>query len=205
MKLTGLKEKLVGRRHPNRTSEHFRKLSSAHIRFLYNLALRFTGNRYDAEDIVQETLLIAFDRFEQLRDDGKFKSWTFTILRNVYLKSLSKSKDQHKMEFEDGIDYEEVLTGAAAKLDLEEAVVKKVEATQVQNFLAQMPEKYQSPLILYYMEELSYRQISDFLNVPIGTVMSRMSRGKQLLKKQVLRSEMADSRRRKVRKLRSAI
>ncbi len=92
MRVTQYAKKIPIFRHENRSPELFRELTDQHVTFLYNLALKYTGNRYDAEDIVQETLLTAYKNFAQLRDERKFKSWAFSILRHTYLKSFTKNE-----------------------------------------------------------------------------------------------------------------
>jgi RNA polymerase sigma-70 factor (ECF subfamily) len=175
------------------TAAKFQKLSQRHIQYLYNVALRYTANRYDAEEIVQETLLVAFRKLGQLKDERKIKSWLFMILRNIYLKSVKNNKKSSTSEYDDGRDYLDVLETAVENIDLQTAYEKKVESEQVQAILSRMSEKYKSPLILYYMEDMSYQQIGDTLGLPIGTVMSRLSRGKQLLKKEILRQYLKES------------
>jgi RNA polymerase sigma-70 factor (ECF subfamily) len=174
------------------TAAKFQKLIRRHIQYLYNVALRYTANRYDAEEIVQETLLVAFRKFGQLKDEAKIKGWLFTILRNIYLKSVKNNKFSSS-EYDDGRDYLDVLETAVEQIDLQAAYEKKVETEQVQALLSKLPEKYKSPLILYYMEDMSYQQIGDTLGLPIGTVMSRLSRGKQVLKKEILRQYLKES------------
>jgi len=103
----------------NPTAAKFQKLSQRHIQYLYNVALRYTANRYDAEEIVQETLLVAFRKFGQLKDEGKIKGWLFTILRNIYLKSVKNNKKFSPSEYDDGRDYLDVLETAVEQIDLE--------------------------------------------------------------------------------------
>jgi RNA polymerase sigma factor (sigma-70 family) len=88
-----------------RPPEKFWQLADAHLKFLYNIALRYTGNRYDAEDLVQETFYVGFKKFYQLREERKFKSWLFAILRNTHLKNGRQKGKLLKSEYEDGIDY----------------------------------------------------------------------------------------------------
>ena len=173
-----------------KTADRFWDLAGSHVKFLYNLAWRYTGNNYDAEDLVQETFYIGFKNYGQLRDDSKIKSWLFTILRNTYLKSRRQYSRIQSAEYDDGFDYISELENAAEKIDVAAAYERKVESEQIQLLLAELPEKYQSPLLLYYMSEMSYQKISETLDLPMGTVMSRLSRGKQILKKKILRSHM---------------
>jgi RNA polymerase sigma factor (sigma-70 family) len=108
-------------------------------------------------------------------------------------------------EYDDGRDYLDVLETAVEQIDLQAAYENKVESEQVQTILSKLSDKYKSPLILYYMEDRSYQQIGDTRGLPIGTVMSRLSRGKQMLKKEILRQYLKESSQANiVRLLRSA-
>lgn len=176
----------IGRRKQQR--EKFWNLVQDQTRFLYNAAFKYAGNHYDAEDLVQETLYTAYDKFHQLRDDRKFKSWMFTILRNHFLKWQRKKARARLDEFENKIDYLNELESASVQQNPASVFERKVEAETIQSILDTLPEKYKTILILYFMEENAYQEIADILGVPIGTVMSRLSRAKQMMKKALLRS-----------------
>jgi len=179
----------IGRKKHQR--DIFWNLAQNQTRFLYNVAFRYVGNRYDAEDLVQETLYTAYDKFHQLRDSRKFKSWMFTILRNHFLKWQRKKAPVQADEFENGIDYLSQLESVSLRQDVASAYEKKIEADTVQSILDKLPEKYKAVLILYYMEDSSYQEIAEMLAVPVGTVMSRLSRAKQMMKKALLRSTIS--------------
>jgi RNA polymerase sigma-70 factor (ECF subfamily) len=176
----------IGRKKHQR--DEFWNLAQNQTRFLYNVALKYAGNRYDAEDLVQETLYTAYRKFDQLRDRRKFKSWVFTILRNHFLKSQRKKAPAQADEFEDRIDYLTQLESVAGQPDVSSVYEKKVEAETIQSILDKLPEKYKTVLILYYMEDSAYHEIAEMLGISIGTVMSRLSRAKQMMKKALLRS-----------------
>ena len=179
----------------------FWNLEQNQTRFLYNVAFRYVGNRYDAEDLVQETLHTAYNKFHQLRDIRKFKSWMFTILRNHFLKWQRKKAQVQADEFEDGIDYLSQLESVSLRQDVASAYERKIEAETVQSILNKLPEKYKAVLILYYMDDSSYQEIAEMLAVPAGTVMSRLSRAKQMMKKSLLRSTINRHQTNKVIKL----
>jgi RNA polymerase sigma-70 factor (ECF subfamily) len=179
----------------------FWDLAQNQTQFLYNVAYRYVGNRYDAEDLVQETLYTAYKKFHQLRESRKFKSWMFTILRNHFLKWQRKKAPVQADEFEDGIDYLTQLESIPLQQDTASAYEKKIEAETVQSILDKLPEKYKSVLILYFMEDSSYQEIAEMLSVPVGTVMSRLSRAKQVMKKALLRSTISQPRTNKVVRL----
>jgi RNA polymerase sigma-70 factor (ECF subfamily) len=162
------------------------------------MARRYAGNQYDAEDLVQETFFMAFKNFDQLRDENKLKSWLFSILRNTYLKNLRQNGQSRKAEFDDGIDYIGTLENAVEQIDAAQAYEKKIESDQIQQIMDELPDKHKTPLLLYYMSDMSYQEISEALDLPIGTVMSRLSRGKQTLKKKLLKHQMPNARTTKV-------
>ncbi len=171
-----------------RNSQRFRELAYPHIKFLYNMALRYTGNTHDAEDMVQETFYVALTKFHQLRDTAKCKNWLFAILRNIYLKELRLNRQKQTFEHDESVNYINVLETAAKGLDTAKIFEKKLEESQLHHIVGTLPEKYQSPILLHYMEDLSYQEISEYLDIPVGTVMSRLSRAKDLLKKAMLKA-----------------
>ena len=189
------KVSLFGKR---KSADYFWNLANPHAKFLYNLALRYTADAYDAEDLVQETYYIAFKKINQLRDEKKIKSWLFTILKNTYLRNLRQNGRIQKSEFDDGTDYISVLENAAERADIASAYEQKSESETIQLLLNQLPEKQKSPLLLYYASGMSYQEISETLDIPIGTVMSRLARGKQQLKKKLLRLDLQEFRAGKV-------
>lgn len=178
---------MIGRlRRVDRT--RFKELTFPHLEFLYNMALKYTGKPYDAEDIVQETMYIAFRNFHQLRADDKCRQWLFAILRTTFLKE--KRSFVRRPLLDDGSGYLKHL--ADESLDsLGVLLEKKMDREDVQYVLDRMSEKHKSPLILYYMEEMTYQEIADYLEIPIGTVMSRLARAKKQMKKNLL-EKLAD-------------
>ena len=169
------------------------KLVYPHVKFLYNMALRYTGNTYDTEDIVQETLHIALKRLGQLRDETKCKSWLFTILRSVFLREISINERKKKFEFNEHYDYTTLLKSTAENYNVEKTLDRKIRDSEIQHIIDMLPEKYKSPILLFYMEDLSYQEISEYLKIPIGTVMSRLSRAKGYLKKEMIKTLEQDS------------
>jgi RNA polymerase sigma-70 factor (ECF subfamily) len=165
------------------------------------VAFKYVGNRYDAEDLVQETLYTAYNKFHKLRDSQKFKSWMFTILRNHFLKWQRKKAPVQADEFENGVDYLSQLESVSLQQDVESVYERKAEAETIQSILDRLPEKYKAVLILYYMEDSSYQEVAKLLGVPIGTVMSRLSRAKQMMKKALLRSTINEPQAKKVVRL----
>lgn len=149
------------------------ELIEQHSALLYRYAYRLTGDANDSEDLVQQTFLLAHQRRHQLREAEAARGWLISIVRNVFLKSL---RHQHRGRSLDEIE-EPVATGAL--LD------GPVHLERLQQALMELAEEFRSPLVLYYFEEFSYQEIATHMGVPIGTVMSRISRGKAYLKKRL--------------------
>lgn len=149
----------------------FERIVEAHYQNLYRFALSLSQNQSDASDLVQQTFSIYASKGHQLRDAEKVKSWLFTTLRREYLATVRRS-DRFVDEPPD----------EAASPDLSEETVSNLDIDSVLTALGQLPLEYREPLTLYYLREHSYREIAAILNVPIGTVMSRLSRAKEKLR-----------------------
>lgn len=138
---------------------------------LYRYAFRLTGQTADAEDLVQETFLHASNKLGTLRDSQSARPWLFSILRNRHLMSVRKrSHGQESLN-----DLPEWPAPAPADRS-------NHDPERLQQLLLEMPESYRTPLILFYLEDFSYRDISDQMAIPIGTVMSRLARAKDWLR-----------------------
>jgi len=178
----------VGNPKTKKNTERFKQIVMPHINFLYNVALKYTGNTYSAEDIVQETLFIALEKLDQLQDESKCKSWLFTILRNVFYKECKHNKREQNFDLSGQNDYLSILENLNEQTDIQVELEKKMDEAHIQQILENMPEKYSSPILLFFMESLSYQEISEILEIPLGTVMSRLSRAKSVFKKEILRT-----------------
>ncbi len=168
----------------NVSKDEFKQLTYPHMKLVYNVALKYCGNVFDAEDIVQETYLMAFDKFHQLREKSKCKPWLLTILRNNFLKTYHKKKSQRRLHESDYIDF---LKDSLAKDDAESVLSKVSFNTVIQDAIDKLPPKYKEVLTLYYMDELLYKDIAQVLDIPIGTVMSRLTRARSGLKTIILK------------------
>lgn len=149
-------------------------LVEEHSDLLYRYAYRLSGSATDAEDLTQQTFLAAHRHLEQLREPGRAKSWLCSILRNVYLKQVRGHSTISLSSLDEVVD-----------CHAETTFESPVDEEQLQAALLELPEEYRSPLILYYFGDLSYKEIAEQLEVPIGTVMSRLARAKSFLKKRL--------------------
>ena len=160
-----------------------RSLVDQHYELLYRYAYHLTGSVADAEDLTQETFCTAQAKIGQLRSTEGARAWLCKILRNHYLSSLRKAT---------AIPLES-LDDVAAEPESTDDLIGGIDIERLQRVLGELPEPFRTPLILFYFEEFSYRQIADQMGVPIGTVMSRLARAKAYLRSR-LRPEPVLSR-----------
>jgi len=163
--------------------ECFEKHLSPHVPMLYKSAIRMCGNSNDAQDLVQETLYIALKSFHQLIDQAKSKSWMFSILRNLFLKDIQKTKKRAEIEFDSVCDK------LSDRQHPEGDFLRAEFRSNIQVVIDTLDERLRVVLVKFYFDGLSYKEISELLNIPIGTVMSRIARAKVYLKREILRSE----------------
>jgi RNA polymerase sigma-70 factor (ECF subfamily) len=150
-------------------------LVEAHYAALYRYGYRLSGSCQEAEDLTQETFCLAQAKLEQLRDASCAKSWLFTILRNAYLHRLRSSKKVKQVSLDD----------VAEVMDRVPEPLAAVDSPQLQKALDELPEAFRAVVILFYFEEFSYRDIAEQMEVPIGTVMSRLARAKSFLRQRL--------------------
>jgi RNA polymerase sigma-70 factor (ECF subfamily) len=165
------------------SNEAFAQLVDAHYAALYRFALSLARNQADAGDLVQQTFYVWATKGHALRDLGKAKSWLFTTLYREFLRV--RRRDNRATSIEDLPPGEQDLP--AESVDQ----VAKLDAATVMVALQSVDEIFRAPLTLFYLEELSYQEIAAALEVPVGTVMSRLSRGKTQLRAALSQGEGA--------------
>jgi RNA polymerase sigma-70 factor, ECF subfamily len=164
-------------------NEAFTQLVDAHYAPLYRFALSLARNAADASDLVQQTFFIWATKGHALREAAKVKSWLFTTLYREFLRG--RRRDQRASSIEDLPPAAQEI--AAAEVDQ----VARLDAATVMTALQAVDDVFRVPLTLFYLEELSYQDIAEAIGVPIGTVMSRLSRGKAQLRQVLARAEAA--------------
>jgi RNA polymerase sigma-70 factor, ECF subfamily len=152
------------------------QLIDAHYQALYRYAYRLSGSSADAEDLTQETFSKALSRLSQLRDPERAQSWLFRILRNGYLHRVRDEKRHRVIPL--------AAVGDLAEKPPEE--LPDIDPARLQEALNELDEAFRAPIILFYFEEFSYKEIAEQLDLPIGTVMSRLARAKTHLKSLLL-------------------
>jgi RNA polymerase sigma-70 factor (ECF subfamily) len=151
-------------------------LVESHYAALYRYAYRLSGSAADAEDLTQEAFCKAQRNLAQLRDADRVKPWLFSILRNGYLHRLRSEKQQTVVPLDAVGDVAEPIPEPLPEIGAED----------LQKALGELPETYRTPIILYYFEEFSYRDIAEQMDLPLGTVMSRLARAKAHLRNRLL-------------------
>lgn len=158
---------------------------------LYGAALRMTRNPSDAEDLVQETYLKAYRAFHSFQEGTNLKAWLYRILTNTYINSYRAKKrrpDETDLEeVEDLYLYRRLggLEGATAGRSAEEELLDHITDSEVKDALEALPEQFRMAVLLADVEGFAYKEIAEILDIPIGTVMSRLHRGRKGLQKRL--------------------
>ncbi len=158
---------------------------------LFKSALRMTRSVEDAEDLIQETYLKAYKYYDRFAEGTNFKAWLFKIMKNTFINSYRKKKLQPpKVDFDDvqqGL--EETLMDAApdSSSDPEGWIMSSEMDHEVREALVSLPHDYKMVVLLADLEGFSYKEIAQILEVPVGTVMSRLYRGRRMLERTLLR------------------
>lgn len=168
--------------HPNQ--ENFETEMLPHMAALYNFALRMTGDRDDAKDLVQETYMKAYRFFDKYSQGTNAKAWLFRIMKNSYINRYRKeSKEPDKIDYDDVKDfYASVKDSTVDTNDLQEKIFGNLFEDEVAEALQELPEDFRTVVILCDIEGYTYEEIADFIEIPIGTVRSRLHRGRKMLR-----------------------
>ncbi len=161
-------------------SEEFEALALPLFPALYNLARWFARNDADAEDLVQETYSKALRGFDSFERGSNFKAWIFRILRNCFLTSKSGLAYTKTVSLD---DVPEAVEGNVDETTPESILLRLDDQAAVQDALQRLPPPLIEILLLSDVEELKYREIATLLSLPMGTVMSRLSRARQALRR----------------------
>ncbi|HZU81122.1 MAG TPA: sigma-70 family RNA polymerase sigma factor [Acidimicrobiales bacterium] len=175
----------------------FSELAMEHMPSLYTAALRMTRNPADAEDLVQETFLKAYRAFDRFEEGTNLRAWLYKILTNTFINSYRAAK--RRPEKADVDDVEDLYLyrhlGELQRDDLgrsaEDEVLDHITDDEVKQAIESLPETFRIAVLLADVEGFSYKEIADITDVPIGTVMSRIHRGRKALQKALLEYAVA--------------
>ncbi len=176
---------------PEGTDADFDMLLRGVLGPAFGTALRMTGNRLDAEDLVQEASLAAYRGFATFQRGTNFKAWFFRIMMNCYLTSRRRARSETSMEdLEDSHAAYLFMRTAEAGLharyaDPAATTIGQMAQNDVASALEALPEEFRIVCTLYFMDDLAYQEIADILGLPVGTVRSRLHRGRKMLQKRL--------------------
>ncbi|WP_239406851.1 sigma-70 family RNA polymerase sigma factor [Aurantimicrobium photophilum] len=174
---------------PSAKSALFEEQAMEHIDKLYAHAMRKTGNRVDANDLVQETYLKAFAAFDQFQQGTNIKAWLHRILENTYINQYRKLQNQPFYspleELEDWQLGDAESRTATSSRSAEAEAIDHLPASAVKDALQAIPEDFRAAVYLVDVEGYSYQEVADIMDTPTGTVMSRLHRGRKLLREQL--------------------
>ena len=152
---------------------------------LYKSALRLTRSIEDAEDLIQETYLKAYKYYAKFSEGTNFKAWLFKIMKNTFINSYRKKKLQpHRVDFDDlqeGLEQSLLDRGELRNPDPESEYMFGEMDAEVRDAILGLPHDYKMVILLADLEGFAYREVADILEVPVGTVMSRLYRGRKML------------------------
>lgn len=168
-------------RRVNESLPSFEQIVDAHYQGLFRFAVSMCKSDATAQDLVQQTFLQWARKGHTLRDSSKVKTWLFTTIYREWLGMARKEKKHPEVEFEPDLH--------GSTQDEDGGENPRVDSATLQKALDQLDPNYRAPLVLFYLKELSYRDIAETLGIPIGTVMSRLSRAKDHLRSILLRLE----------------
>jgi RNA polymerase sigma-70 factor (ECF subfamily) len=155
----------------------FADLVDAHYQALFRFGMSLTRDVDRASDLVQETFCIWAAKNEQLRDRTKAKTWLFTTLHREFLSQRRRAAKYSDKPLDEETE--------EAVLPAQDDAERQMDGQRAMELLGALDETYRSPLALFYLQQHSYKEIAEILDIPIGTVMSRLSRGKDLLRRRM--------------------
>jgi RNA polymerase sigma-70 factor, ECF subfamily len=158
-----------------------------HKDILFNFALRTTGDKDDAHDLLQETFMKAFRFWDKYEKGTNVRAWLFRIMKNSYINRYRKETREPGMVDYDDVEnfYDLIRDDSTDSNDLQKRMYSNMLSDEVIEALQSLPEDFRTVVILCDIEELTYDEISEFLNCPIGTVRSRLHRGRKMLEEKL--------------------
>lgn len=163
--------------------EDFEREAVPHMDALFNFALKMTGDSDEADDLVQETYLKAFRFFDKFEKGTNCKAWLFRIMKNTYINKYRKeTKEPDKVDYEEVENfYENVKPSSTDSAHLEKDIYDNLLDDELSEAINSLPDDFKTVVILCDIEGFTYEEIADFIDVPVGTVRSRLHRARKML------------------------
>ncbi|MCO7177067.1 RNA polymerase sigma factor SigW [Sporolactobacillus kofuensis] len=181
------KEKRLIRKVKKGDQQAFAELVDRYKNSVFAISLRMVGNTQEAEDLSQETFIRAFNHIDQYDHDRKFSTWLFRIATNISIDFLRRRKANVSLDAvvpgTEGLALSTIIPDGGELPD--EMMMRKETEEMVQLEIRKLPEKYRSAVILKYIEDLSLKEISEVMDIPVGTVKTRIHRGREMLRKSI--------------------
>ena len=159
-----------------------------HLDALYNFGLRLTSDPNDAEDLVQDSIVKAYRFFSSYEKGTNAKAWLFRILKNSYINNYRKrSKKPQQVDYDEVASFYETIRAERTETsDLEDKMFRDMIDDELSEALDNIPEDFRTVVLLCDVEDFTYEEIANMLDVPIGTIRSRLHRGRNLLKAELM-------------------
>ncbi len=173
----------------NNNREKFGKEASMHIDSLYNYSLSLTRNPDDAKDLVQETFFKAYKFFHQFQEGTSIKAWLFRILKNTFINLYRKRvREPEMVNYENVEPFIDLLKDDKGDISIvaEDNILNKYLSDEISSAINNLPDDFKMVVLLSDLEGFSYKEIADIMDCPIGTVRSRLARGRRMLQKNLL-------------------
>ena len=153
---------------------------------IFSQAIKYTGNQEEAEDLTQEIFLKAFEALSTFKGESQFSTWVYSIARNKILMKHRKESTNPQISADDVEDvhnkYFDKIKKWREQITPEMQILKQEMNTKIASLLSRLPSNYKNPLMLYYFENMSYKEISEKLDIKVNTLKSYIFRGKELMK-----------------------
>jgi RNA polymerase sigma-70 factor (ECF subfamily) len=175
---------------PALARNEFEELAFVHLSALHSFAYRLTRNPKDAEDLVQETFLRAYRFFDKYQRGTNVKAWLFRILKNTFINEYRRRKAQPaEVDFDklEGAYEKQLEELSSTRVENPETALERTLMTEdIEEAISTMPEEYRMVVLLCLVEGFTYQEAADALEIPVGTVMSRLHRGRKHLQSRLL-------------------
>jgi RNA polymerase sigma-70 factor (ECF subfamily) len=154
---------------------------------IYNLSYKLTYSKTNADDLFQDTWLKIISKINTFNPNYNFKNWAYTICLNQYRDKYNKKKlkNINEKNFTSSEIKNHYINNATSNYKIEDQIIENEKKLEIENYINKLNDKYRIVIILYYFDDLKYKTISEVLNLPIGTIKSRINKAKKELKKMI--------------------